>query len=192
MNDTPYVRSPELASRDDSRLLIVDVQERLLPHILHGERVVENCRKLLEGSKILGVPAFATEQYPKGLGRTVPALAGHFASMPEKLRFSSAECLGWPMAAQAGDGRHRVVVAGIETHVCVQQTALDLIAQGYRVIVPADAVGSRSELDWKFALDRLTISGAVVTTTESILFEWCEVAGTDEFKAISRLVTGRA
>ena len=83
------------------------------------------------------------------------------------------------------------MLAGIEAHVCVQQTALDLIAAGFAVFIVADAVASRSQVDWKTALDRLSISGAIVTTTESVLFEWCEVAGTDEFRQISRLVKGR-
>jgi nicotinamidase-related amidase len=183
---TPYFRSRELLSRDDSRLLIVDVQEKFMPVIPVARQLVANCRKLIEGATILGVPTFATEQYPKGLGATTPELAELLPDRPEKLRFSSSECLGWTAAAE--DERFKIVVAGIETHVCIQQTALDLIAAGYQVYVPADAVASRHKLDWQFALQRLRDSGATITTTESVLFEWAEVAGTEEFKQIARLV----
>jgi nicotinamidase-related amidase len=191
MSDAPpeYLRSGELLARDDSRLLIVDVQERFMPTIPVADQLVANCRKLLAGAKALGIPASATEQYPKGLGPTVPQLAEFLPTRPEKLRFSSAEVLGWTSASD--DERHKVVVAGIETHVCIQQTVLDLLAAGYQVYVPADAVASRHKPDWRFALQRLRDSGAVVTSTEAVLFEWCEVAGTDEFKQISRIVTGR-
>ncbi|NOX55428.1 MAG: hydrolase [Planctomycetes bacterium] len=181
-------RSIELLGRDDSRLLIVDVQERLLAHISVADSLVANCRKLVRAAQILDIPISATEQYPKGLGRTAPELSELLGEIPEKLRFSCSECLAWPPAAEAPDGRHKVIVAGIESHVCVLQTALDLMAIGYRVYVPADAVASRKKFDWKMALERLRLSGAVVTSTESVLFEWCEVAGTPEFKQISELV----
>ena len=182
----PYFRSRELLSRDDSRLLIVDVQEKFIPVIPVAAQLIANCRKLIQGANILAVPTFATEQYPQGLGATTPELAELLGDRPEKLRFSSAECLGWTAAAD--DDRFQVVVAGIETHVCIQQTALDLIAAGYQVYVPADAVASRHKHDWRYALQRLRDSGATITTTESVLFEWAEVAGTDEFRQISRLV----
>lgn len=187
--ESTYLRSRELLSCDDSRLLIVDVQEIFVPVIPGMDSLIANCVKLLAGADILGVPASATEQYPKGLGLTVPELRTYFESIPEKLRFSSAECVGWSVAEQ--DDRFKVVVAGIETHVCIQQTALDLIAAGYQVYLPADALASQRTVDHEVALQRLRDSGAVITTTEAILFEWCEVAGTDEFKQISRLVTGR-
>lgn len=193
MNDLPdeFLRSNELLSHHNSRLLIVDVQERLLPHLPVVDSLVDNCRRLIQGAGILDVEVFATEQYPTGLGGTVPELADLLDSVPEKLRFSCAEVLAWGNAAQEDDDRHQVVVAGIEAHVCVQQTVLDLISQGFRVYVPADAVASRKKLDWKIALERMTLSGAIITTTESVLFEWCEVAGTPEFKQISKLITGR-
>ena len=193
MNDLPdeFLRSNELLSHHNSRLLIVDVQEKLLPHLPVADSLVDNCRRLIQGAGILDVEVFATEQYPIGLGGTVPELADLLDSVPEKLRFSCAEVLAWGNAAQEDDDRHQVVVAGIEAHVCVQQTVLDLISQGFRVYVPADAVASRKKLDWKIALERMTLSGAIITTTESVLFEWCEVAGTPEFKQISKLITGR-
>lgn len=193
MNELPAesLRSNEFLARGDSKLLIVDVQEKLMPHIGVAEQLIANCRRLIEAATILKVPVFATEQYPRGLGRTVSDLAELLPeSRPEKQRFSCVEALGWGTAAEQADDREKVVLAGIEAHVCVLQTALDLTAQGFRVYVPADAVASRSKLDWKFALRRLSDSGATVTTTETVLFEWCETAAAAEFKQISRLVTG--
>ena len=193
MNDSPdaYLRSPELLCRDDARLLIVDVQEKLVPHIDGAAAMIDCCRRLIEAARLLGLPVTATEQYPQGLGPTVAQLRDLLDPPNGKLRFSSAEVLGWPPAAEQDDNRDKVIVAGIEAHVCVQQTVLDLMSLGYRVYVPADAVSSRSRLDWEFALRRMADSGAVITTTEAVLFEVCEAAGTPEFKEIRRLVTGR-
>lgn len=181
-------RSPELLNRSDSRLLIVDMQDRLLPHIESHESVTENCLKLIQGAGILSVPVTATEQYPKGLGPTTAALAKHLPDRPEKLDFSCLECLDWATTTGDPESRFRVVVAGIEAHVCVQQTVHDLLAHGFRVYVAADAVSSRKSFDRDTALERMASAGAVITTTESILFEWCQRAGSDEFKAISGLV----
>lgn len=186
-----YLRTPELLSRQESRLLIVDVQEKLVPKIFGLERMLANCQMLLQGAKILGVPAFATEQYPKGLGPTVPQLAQLLDSPLPKLRFSCAEVLAWSMAAEQADDRFQIVVAGIEAHVCVLQTVLDLLGSGFQVFVAADAVSSRQEFDCKIALDRMANGGATIVTTESVLFEWCEASGTPEFKQISQLIKDR-
>jgi nicotinamidase-related amidase len=186
--ESEALRSPELLSTANSRLLIVDVQEKLLPLIPVGERLVHNCRRLLDGAKILSVPAFGTEQYPQGLGRTTAELAKRLGPMPGKLCFSCVPVLEWGDAAAVTDDRDQVVVAGMEAHVCVLQTVLDLIAGGFRVYVPADAVASRSELDWRIALERMATSGATITTVESVLFEWCEQAGTPAFKEIQKLI----
>ncbi|MFQ5731177.1 MAG: hydrolase [Planctomycetaceae bacterium] len=184
----PLPRSPELMWRARCRLLIVDVQEKLMPHIPVADALIANCLKLVKGAAVLHVPVFATEQYPQGLGGTVAELANVLPDRPDKLRFSCAEALDWGAAAEQEDDRDQIVVAGVEAHVCVLQTALDLLSLGYRVFVPADAVASRRKTDWRFALQRLSDAGATLTTSESVLFEWAEVAGTDEFKAISRLV----
>ena len=182
------LRSPELLHRSSSRLLLVDVQEKLVPLIAESGRMIANCRRMIAGAKILGVPAFATEQYPKGLGPLIPELKSSFDRIPDKLTFSCAEVLNWGTAAEQADNRYQIVVAGIEAHVCVLQTVFDLLAAGFQVFVPADAVASRGELDWKVALDRMSTGGAVITTTESVLFEWCERSGTAEFKQISQLI----
>jgi nicotinamidase-related amidase len=182
-------RSLELASREDTRLLIVDMQEKFVPVIEEIDGVIENCVKLMQGAKILGIPISATEQYPKGLGATIPQIAEHLnKDIPEKLDFSCLNALDWAESGNEPDGRSRVIVAGIETHICIQQTALDLLAYGFRVIIPADAVSSRRSFDYEVALQRMAESGAVITTTESILFELCQTAAAPEFKEISRLV----
>jgi nicotinamidase-related amidase len=189
---SPYIRSTELLSRSDSRLLIVDMQEKLLPTIRRGRQVTANCVKLVRAAQLLAVPVFATEQYPRGLGPTVPELAKLLTERPEKVRFSCSEALAWGTANEPTDpalrDRTKVVIAGIEAHVCVLQTSLDLMADGYQVYVAADAVGSRHRWDQRIALQRMADSGAVITTSESVLFEWCETAAADEFKEISRLV----
>ena len=183
-----FPRSPELLSREDSRLLIVDMQQKLLPLIPVADRVIHNCRRLIHGAQALGIPVAATEQYPKGLGATAPQLAELLGDVPEKLRFSCSEVLNWPTAAEQPEARDQVVVAGIEAHVCVQQTVLDLIARGFRVYVVADSVASRGKFDWKTALRRMADAGATLTTVESVLFEWCETAAAKEFRQISDLI----
>ncbi len=133
------------------------------------------------------MPVLATEQYPQGLGPTVPELAGRLGEIPSKAAFSCAGCE--PFVDGFEDvGASKVLVAGIEAHVCVQQTVLDLLAGGYRVYVPVDAVGSRYAIDYETGLRRMESSGATLTTTESALFEWCQVSGTPTFKKISALI----
>ena len=182
------MRSPELMGRGDSALLIIDVQTKLMDKMADRDRIVANIARLIDGAKVLGVAVQATEQYPKGIGPTVPELAARLPTRPEKLTFS---CCGLPELTESfrSQGISKLLLAGIETHVCVQQTALDLIAQGFRVYVAADAVCSRKEIDREVGLRRMERAGAVLTTTEAALFEWTECAGTPEFKQISRLVT---
>jgi len=188
MNDVNALsRSRELMSRGDTALLVVDVQERLLPVIAGHQRIAWNCRRLIDGAKVLNLPVAATEQFPRGLGPTVPELAERLGEIPAKLTFS---CGGCPEIFRQWEDRGiaKILVCGIEAHVCVQQTVMDLLAGGWRVYVAVDAVGSRFEIDCRTSLARMDSAGAELTTTESALFEWCEAAGTPEFKQISRLV----
>lgn len=180
-------RSPELMSRNDTALLVVDVQEKLISLIPRHQHIVWNIRRLLDGAKILNVTAVATEQYPKGLGPTTAELASRLGPIPAKLTFS---CGGCPeVFMQLRDrGVFKILVSGIESHVCVQQTVLDLLADGYRVYLAVDAIGSRYPTDTEVALRRMESAGATLTTTEAALFEWCDAAGTPEFKQISALV----
>ena len=186
MNDQTLPRSPVMMSPGDTALLVIDVQEKLVSALPDGKRVVWNVRRLLDGAKILGLPVLGTEQYPQGLGPTVPELAERLGPLPSKLTFSCGGCPGL-FADLEKQGIGKVLLAGIETHVCVQQTAIDLLAAGWSVFVAADAVGSRFEIDHVTALDRMNSAGATLTTTEAALFEWCREAGTREFKQISKL-----
>jgi nicotinamidase-related amidase len=195
--DAHLSRSPELLDCQRSHLLIVDVQKKLLPVIQDFVALEAAIVFLMNAAKVLQVPVFVSEQYPKGLGSTVPAIADHVVQkqVAEKLRFSAADCfLNERVNSQqpATEGqRDQVVVVGIEAHICVLQTAFDLLAQGLRVYVVADAVGSRSVPDYQTALHRIRDAGGIVCCAESVVFEWCEVAGTDEFRQISRLVRER-
>jgi nicotinamidase-related amidase len=183
----PLPRSPELMSADDTGLLVIDVQAKLIGLLPGYQRIVWNIRRLLDGAKALGVSVAATEQYPQGLGPTVPELAERLGDIPDKVCFSCGAC---PEIFSQWDERGitRVLAAGIEAHVCVQQTVLDLIASGRRVYVAVDAVGSRYDIDYQTALRRMESAGATLTTTEAALFEWCQRSGTPQFKEISRLV----
>lgn len=184
-------RSPELLHRASSRLVLIDFQPRLLAAMPDAGRLTAACRLLADGAKLLQVPSVATEQYPRGLGETIPGLAEAVDRRVTKMQFSAAADLAWPPAAQVPDQRFQVVLAGVESHVCVLQTALDLLSQGYSVFVAMDAVASRRELDWKLAGERLASAGAVLTTAESVLFEWCETADAAEFRSLSGLVKAR-
>lgn len=172
----------------DTGLLVVDVQDRLLAVQPDGKRIVWNIRRLLDGAKVLGVRTAATEQYPEKLGPTSAILAERLDTPAvSKLAFSCADC-ETIFAPWRAAGIHRILVCGIETHVCVQQTVLDLMATGLQVQVAADAVSARHKRDHEIALRRMETSGAIITTTEAVLFEWCAIAGTPDFKRISELV----
>lgn len=189
-------RSPDLASSGESCLVLIDMQEKLLPVIDNSERVLQRCGFLLEAAGLLTVPLIVTEQYPKGLGRTVAGLrtvteaAG--CVVLEKLRFSAADVLAQTLSKRPE--LRQVVLAGIETHICVLQTALDLQASGLEVILATDATGSRNDADRSAALTRMSAAGVVMGTAESIAFEWCESAEHPAFRQLSGLVrsqTGR-
>ena len=169
-----------------SMLCVIDVQERLVPAVADGDVVVARCRRLAEGARLLGVPAVLTEQYRKGLGATVPALAELLPPPLEKLSFSCCGAEGFAAAIAAGFGQ--IVLCGLETHVCVAQTALDLLAEGYAVFLAVDAISSRHAIDRDVALRRLMAAGAVPTTSEAVLFEWCRSASHPQFQAVRKLV----
>lgn len=189
MNIAP-TRHSTILRREETALLIIDIQERIFKVMLNSESLIQNAVKLIEGFKILGSPIFVTEQYPKGLGETESriksALSGDLVPI-QKMSFScsGAEDLFERLKNQT---IKQVVVAGIESHVCVEQTALDLLENGFQVNLAADACSSRKEIDYNIALSRMRHAGIIVTTTESILFELLNVCGTDEFKQISKLV----
>ena len=175
--------------RANAGLMVVDIQERLLPAMFEKERVVENAVRLSKGAAILGLPVFATEQYRKGIGATVPEVAAAIPGFApvEKLTFSSCGAAGF-VDTLTGEGVRDLILCGIEAHVCVTQTCLDLLDQGHNVFVVADAVSSRTRDNRRLGLQRMRDAGAIVVSTEMILFELLERAGTDEFKEILRLV----
>lgn len=181
----------ELALRRESTgLLVVDVQEAFRPVIDGFDQMVHATTQLVRGFGVLGRPVVVSEQYPKGLGATVPELAEHLPAgtvVAPKLRFSAVG-VGQIDDAIATSGCRSWVLAGIETHVCVAQTALDLLAAGHRVQVAADAVSSRSPVNRSVALERLRDAGAQITCAEMALFEMLVEAGTEEFTAISKVV----
>lgn len=169
--------------------ICVDIQERLFPHIDGHEALAQRCSILIKGLQVIGVPIIVTQQYTKGLGPTIAPIAEALGSFDpiEKMTFS---CCGNDAveAVVLGAARHHVILFGIETHVCVLQTVLDLISQGQRTYVVEDCVSSRSPNDKRIAIERMRQAGAVITTSESILFELLRVSGTDEFKKVSALV----
>jgi nicotinamidase-related amidase len=180
-------RSNQLMNASNSALLVIDVQEKLIPLICNHRKVVWNIGRLIDAAKLLGVRVLVTEQYPKGLGHTITELRERLSVTPEKSMFSCRECaeLFAPLKA---DGIDNLLLVGIETHVCVQQTALDLLAQGFNVFLAIDAMGSRFELDYLTAIERMKGCGATATTSEAAMFEWCESAANPQFKQISQLV----
>jgi nicotinamidase-related amidase len=171
-----------LLERDRTTLVVVDVQEAFRRYDAFAG-VASAAAKLLEGARILGIPAIVSEQYPKGLGSTAPEVGLQDEPRVEKSVFSAARAHGFDLAE-----RDQALVCGIETHVCVSQTVHDLLARGVEVHVPADAVGSRHAIDYERGLARLERAGAVVSTVEAALFELLERAGTPEFKAVQRLI----
>ncbi len=182
-----------ILNREDAVLIVVDVQERLVPAIHKElyERSVRNFKIAIEAAGTLGVPIVLTEQYPKGLGRTVPevlqALEGKHYDRIEKVTFSCARDEAF-LAAIAKTQRRQVVLIGMETHVCVYQTTVDLINAGYEVFVLDDAVSSRYFHNYQSGIAALRDAGAVVVSTETAVFQLMKVAGTPEFKKISSLL----
>ncbi len=180
-------------NREDAVLVVVDVQERLVPAIHKElyERSLKNFKIVIEAAGTLGLPIVLTEQYPKGLGGTVPdvvqALEGKSYQRIEKVTFSCGRDEGF-LAAIAKTARRQIVLIGMETHVCVYQTSVDLINAGYEVFVLDDAVSSRFLHNYQSGVAALRDAGAVVVSTETAVFQWMKVAGTPEFKKISSLL----
>ncbi len=174
-----------------SLLLVIDIQEKLLPLIDEQDRLVHATRMLISGAEVFDLPILVTEQYPEGIGPTVAALA-------DDLRRVKAEVLPKKSFSAWGEesviarlrelDREQIIVCGIETHVCIQQTTMDLLTLDYQVFVCADAVGSRRQLDYDTALHRMRSLGAAVTTVESVLFELCERCDSPRFKQLLEII----
>jgi nicotinamidase-related amidase len=179
-------------TREHAAVVVVDVQERLFPAMDadHREEVMRNVKVLATAARRLHVPLLLTEQYPKGLGHTLQELADTLGPAIEPIEKVTFSC--WAVGAfrsrLEASGARRVILAGIEAHVCVLMSALDLLAAGYAVHVVADAVTSRTQANWRLAMDHLRQAGAVVTTTESVLFQLLGQADTDDFRELARLI----
>jgi nicotinamidase-related amidase len=182
-----------LLRKERSALVVIDIQERLMPAIAEGDSVVHRAAVLIEAARTLEVPVIATEQYPKGLGPTVSDITAQLpndAFVVDKLTFSAARNRDFSdhVEALAAAGRDELVICGVETHVCVMQTVAELNGQGRTIHLVTDACGSRAPTNKDAAVARMRGMGISCVTTEMVLFEWLEAAGTPAFKALSKLV----
>ncbi|MFX0114118.1 MAG: isochorismatase family protein [Candidatus Hodarchaeota archaeon] len=177
---------------NDAVLIVIDPQEKLIPFVKNHEQVTDNLSLLIETAKVLNIPTVATKQYSKGLGDIISPLKekltgyGHF--IPDKLSF---DCFQSDAFADALMGFGTILVAGVETHICVTQTVLSALRAGYVVHIASDAVSSRTELDWQIGLNRMEQAGAIKSSTEMIVYELLKEAGTPEFKKLLPLLRNR-
>ena len=185
------IKESFLLERDKAVLMVIDVQEKLCAAMDEKvlKHLVKNTGILLESAAELDIPVIVTEQYVKGLGGTLAELKGKAAQAPcyEKMSFSCCGSAEFVDALKA-TGRTQVIITGMEAHVCVLQTVIELREAGLNVHVVKDAVMSRSKRNWQTAVETMTLAGAVPTCTEAVLFQLLKVAGTDEFKKLSKLV----
>lgn len=176
-------------NKEDSVLVIVDIQERLAVVMDDRQKVVSNCLHLIEAAKLLAIPVIVTEQYPKGLGQTIGEIREALPSYGpvEKLTFG---CCGEPAFLKAlhSTGRKKIILCGMETHVCVLQTCIGVLSEGYSVHTVSDAVCSRTKENYGIGLEFMRDAGSVITCTETVLFQLLERAGTGEFKIISKRI----
>jgi nicotinamidase-related amidase len=192
--DTTYA---EMARRpleaEQCALIVVDMQEKLLPPIWEKDRLVRNVQLLIRLAGILKIPALVTTQYAKGLGQTVPEIASLMpdSSPIDKLMFS---CFGsdafCSLLKRLPGQRNTVLLCGMEAHICVMQTALGALREGYLVHVAADAVSSRAELNWKIGLDRMRSAGAILSSTEMMIYELLRSSGAPAFKELLPYLKG--
>jgi len=185
---TEIKRHKTLLKNEKAALLVIDIQERLFKVMRNNEQLLTDVLKLIKGVKVLGIPVYFTEQYPEGLGETVKEIKSELEGEAiQKLSFS---CSGaGNLFEQFKEKNHsQIIIAGIESHVCVQQTTLDLLANEFQVTVAANAVSSRTEIDYTTALRRMEKHGAEISTVEAILFELLNVCTTQEFKDIAKII----
>ncbi len=178
-----------MLERDDTALVVIDVQGKLALLMHDKAELFTNLRRMIQGARVLGVPILVTEQYPEGIGPTVPEIAEVLPELDpiSKVCFSCCGADKFVSSLQSL-GRRAVLVTGIETHICVMQTVLDLLEAAYDVHVVADAVSSRSADNKRIGLERMRDAGAVITSTESALYELLGVASGPEFKAVLKLI----
>ena len=182
-----------LIKPDCTQVLVIDMQEKLLPAMSGAEEVLANCARLVQAAARLSLPITVSQQYPKGIGATVDELRRHLPNdcvTLDKMTFSCTrdEALRQRIEQLAADGREHIIVCGIEAHVCVLQTAIEIAEAGLQCFVVADAIASRAPASKNIALARMQAAGVVAVTTEMAIFEWLGVAGTPDFKALMPLV----
>lgn len=190
MNSTKIISEFKL-TREEPLLLIIDVQERLAPAMQNNEKTIKNIKILIETAKKMDIPMIVTEQYPKGLGSTISEIKDILAgveqvSIHEKIEFSA--CSEDVLNTLKKYNKNKIIVVGMETHVCVFQTIRDLLANRYQVFAVADGVDSRYNHNYLNGLELIKEMGATVTNTETIVFDLLQKAGTDEFKYLSKLI----
>lgn len=183
---SPAVAAGQMLVAQECALVVIDIQEKLLPPIYENQRLVRNSQLLIRLANILSLPVMVTTQYVKGLGPTVPEISSLLPEVKplDKLEFG---CFGngeFCANVAAMSKRNTLLLCGMETHICVLQTALGALAQGHNVHVAADAVSSRTELNWKLGLDRMRDAGAVISSTEMMIYELLGKSGTPAFKEI--------
>jgi nicotinamidase-related amidase len=184
------LKHPDLLSKDGAVLVIFEVQERLLPAVHEWKTVLTNIQNIAKAAKILGIPIILTEQYPKGLGGTVQDLVevlGEDVKPIEKLCFSGFLSDNFRAKLAELDAK-TLILCGLETHICINQTALDGLHNKYKIHVLADATSSRTEQNWKFGLEKIRSAGAIVSTTEMALYELMEVAKSDGFDEVLKIL----
>lgn len=175
-------------NKEEAVLMIIDIQERLTPVMKYGQKVIDNTKVLIAAAKAMDIPVIVTEQYPKGLGRTVEDISSALkvAAVHEKMKFSA--CTEEVNSTLSQTARKKVIITGMETHVCVFQTVRDLLGMGYDVFVAGDGVCSRTKENYRNGLSLMAQMGAVVTNTETILFDLMKESGTPVFKELSKLI----
>lgn len=176
--------------KEETQALFIDFQSRLYPHISNHENLTKKTKILISGLQALEIPIIVSEQYVKGLGETIEEIKEALGENYQPLEKSAFSCCDDNNIVEVIEKNKKksIILSGIESHICVLQTAIDLIEKGYTVIVVSDCVSSRSQDDKEIALERLRKEGAIVTSCESILFELCRFSGTPAFKAISKLI----
>jgi len=186
MNDQE-ISSDKLSSKVNA-LIIIDIQEKIIRPIFNKDSIIKNIKKLINAYQILEENIFISEQNPLKLGETIPELLpkARFEKI-EKMVFSLAKIQDF-LNELKNKKISNLIICGIETHICIQQTVLDCLQKGFKVILISDSMGSRNRVDHEIALQRMTQSGAILTTTESIIFELCKTADREEFKEIRKII----
>ncbi len=181
---------PHILKADNVAVVVVDMQEPFLQGIYERERLIHNVRTLLQGAHILRLPILCTTQYAKRMGETVPEIKELLSPLLppfDKVEFSCFRSLPFNSEIHRS-GRKQVLLCGVETHICISQSAHDLTAAGYQVHIAADAVSSRTELNWRLGIDKMRQGGVLLSSTEMALYEMLQAAGTPEFKAMLPIV----